>query len=78
MDNSTTNLPWNNDALNLMAICSYYISVLNLSLNTKQVSNDDISKHLKEQDEILEKDFKKDLEIIIEQNKTIIRLLKGE
>lgn len=68
---------WNEDALNMMAICSYVISIANLSLNQKQVSNDELMSHLDEQDNILSEQTETYLKKIVEQNEKIIELLKG-
>ncbi len=75
--NNETKMPWNYDILNIIAIASYLLSIQNLQLNTKQASNDDINKHLQEQDEILHEQNEKYLEKIIEQNNELLKLLKG-
>lgn len=75
--NNETKMAWNYDILNIISIASYLLSIQNLQLNTKQVSNDDINKHLQEQDEILHEQNEKYLEKIIEQNNELLKLLKG-
>jgi hypothetical protein len=75
--NNETQMPWNYDILNIIAIASYLLSIQNLQLNTKQASNDDLNQHLQKQDEILHEQNEKYLETIINQNKEIISLLKG-
>nr|DAG35127.1 MAG TPA: hypothetical protein [Caudoviricetes sp.] len=75
--NNKTKMPWNYDILNIIAIASYLLSIQNLQLNTKQTSNDDLNKHLQEQDEILQEQNEKYLSKIIEQNDEILKLLKG-
>lgn len=76
--NNNTQLPWNYDFLNILAIASYLLSVQNLELNQQQSSNDDLDKHLEEQDKILNEQNEKYLKKIIEQNEEIKRLLKGD
>ena len=46
-------------------------------MNKKQISNDEIMKHLEKQDKHLEEQDSKYLQKIIEQNEEIIKLLKG-
>ena len=75
--NNETKMPWNYDILNIISIASYLLSIQNLQLNQQQASNDDLSKHLKEQDDILQEQNEVYLKKIIEQNKEIIELLKG-
>lgn len=75
--NNETKMPWNYDILNIISIASYLLSIQNLQLNQQQASNDDLNKHLQKQDEILREQNEKYLETIVEQNKEIIRLLKG-
>ena len=70
-------MPWNYDILNIIAIASYLLSIQNLQLNQQQVSNDDLNKHLQEQDEILQEQNDKYLLKIIQQNEELLKLLKG-
>lgn len=74
--NNETRMPWNNDILNIISIASYLLSVQNLQLNQQQTSNDDLNKHLQEQDEILHEQNESYLEKIIRQNEKIIHLLE--
>lgn len=75
--NNETKMPWNYDILNIISIASYLLSIQNLQLNQRQASNDDLNKHLKEQDEILHEQNEVFFKKIIEQNEIIIKLLKG-
>lgn len=75
--NNETKMPWNYDILNIISIASYLLSIQNLQLNQQQTSNDDLNKHLQEQDDILQEQNEVYLKKIIEQNKEIIELLKG-
>ena len=75
--NNETKMPWNYDILNIISIASYLLSIQNLQLNQQQTSNDDLDKHLESQDNILQEQNEKYLKKIIEQNETIIKLLKG-
>lgn len=75
--NNNTQMPWNYDILNIIAIASYLLSIQNLQLNQQQASNDDLNKHLQEQDEILQEQNDKYLLKIIQQNEELLKLLKG-
>ena len=75
--NNETKMPWNYDILNIISIASYLLSIQNLQLNHQQTSNDDLNKHLQEQDDILQEQNEVYLKKIIEQNKEMIELLKG-
>ena len=75
--NNETKMPWNYDILNIISIASYLLSIQNLQLNQQQTSNDDINKHLKDQDEILHEQNEGYLTKIIQQNEEILTLLKG-
>lgn len=75
--NNETKMPWNYDILNIISIASYLLSVQNLQLNLQQTSNDDINKHLQDQDEILHEQNERYLTKIIQQNEEILTLLKG-
>lgn len=75
--NNKTKMPWNYDILNIISIASYLLSVQNLQLNQQQTSNDDINKHLQDQDEILHEQNERYLTKIIQQNEEILTLLKG-
>ena len=75
--NNETKMPWNYDILNIISIASYLLSIQNLQLNQQQTSNDDINKHLQDQDEILHEQNERYLTKIIQQNEEILTLLKG-
>lgn len=75
--NNETKMPWNYDILNIISIASYLLSIQNLQLNQQQTSNDDINKHLQNQDEILHEQNERYLTKIIQQNEEILTLLKG-
>lgn len=71
-----TNFNWDNDTLNLMSVLSYAIAIFNMQLNLKQVSTDELNKHLEKQDDILNKQNMDYLEKIVKQNEKIISLLE--
>ena len=73
-----TNLNWNNDLLNSMSVASFLISIRNLQLNEKEISNSELEKHMQDQDKILQEQNEKYLKTIIEHNLEIINLLKGD
>lgn len=73
-----TNLNWNNDLLNSMSVASFLISIRNLQLNEKEISNSELENHMQDQDKILQEQNEKYLKTIIEQNLEIINLLKGD
>lgn len=75
--NNNTQMPWNYDILNIIAIASYLLSVQNLQLNQKQTSNDELNEHLQKQDDILQEQNEKYLLKIIQQNEELLKLLKG-
>lgn len=62
--------------LDILTILSFIIGVKNLELNETQVNH--LEDHLKSQDSILQDTQNEMLKVIIEQNKKIISLLKGE
>lgn len=59
----------------LLNVLSLIIGLENLDLNQKQI--DGLTTHLNKQDDILEKDQNEMLRQILENQKTIINLLKG-
>lgn len=67
-----TNFNWDNDTLNLMSVLSYAIAIFNMQLNLKQVSTDELNKHLEKQDDILNKQNMDYLEKIVKQNENIL------
>lgn len=75
--NNNTQMPWNYDILNIIAIASYLLSAQNLQLNQQQTSNDDLNEHLQKQDDILQEQNDKYLLKIIQQNEELLKLLKG-
>ena len=75
--NNNTQMPWNYDILNIIAIASYLLSIQNLQLNQQQTSNDDLNEHLQKQDDILQEQNDKYLLKIIQQNEELLKLLKG-
>ena len=75
--NNKTELPWNYDFLNIIAIASYLLSIQNLQLNQQDLSNNILNEHLQKQDKILHEQNEKYLSKIIEQNELLIELLKG-
>lgn len=62
---------WLNTIANLLQVENY-------NLNLKDATNTEINKHLQLQDKILSENIEKKLDTIIEQNNTIIDLLKKE
>nr|DAI31726.1 MAG TPA: hypothetical protein [Bacteriophage sp.] len=75
--NNNTQMPWNYDILNIIAIASYLLSAQNLQLNQQQISNDELNEHLQKQDDILQEQNDKYLLKIIQQNEELLKLLKG-
>lgn len=75
--NNETKMPWNYDALNIITIASYILSIQNLQLNQQDLSNNKLNEHLHEQDKVLHEQNEKYLGKIIAQNDEIIELLKG-
>lgn len=68
-----------------LSVMANWCQLQSYEMNEKQLSNDDLMKHLQKQDNILEQQNQvldeqttKYLQIIIEQNKEILKLLKGE
>lgn len=67
-----------------LAVMSDWCQLESYQMNQKQLSNDDLMKHLQKQDNVLEnqnqildEQTNQYLKKIIEQNETVIRLLKG-
>ena len=75
--NNETKMPWNYDILNIISIASYLLSIQNLQLNQKDLTNNTLNEHLQKQDKILHEQNEKYLSKIIKQNEEIIKLLKG-
>lgn len=61
-----------------LAVVSNYCQIQSYEMDKKQISNDELMKHLEYQDMILNEQTNDYLKKIIEQNETIINLLKGE
>lgn len=70
-------MPWNYDVLNIISIASYLLSIQNLQLNQKDLTNNTLNEHLHEQDKILHEQNEIYLSKIIEQNEELLKLLKG-
>jgi len=62
---------WLNTMANLLQIENY-------NLNLKDATNTQLNNHLQQQDQILSEQIGKKLDIIIQQNEEIIKLLKKE
>lgn len=75
--NNNTQMPWNYDILNIIAIASYLLSIQNVQLNQQQTSNNELNEHLHKQDDILQEQNDKYLLKIIQQNEELLKLLKG-
>lgn len=67
-----------------LSVMSNWCQLESYQMNQKQLSNDDLMKHLQKQDNVLENQNRmldeqtnQYLKKIIEQNETIINLLKG-
>lgn len=67
-----------------LSVVSNWCQLESYQMNQKQLSNDDLMKHLQKQDNVLEKQNQildeqtnQYLRKIMEQNETIIKLLKG-
>lgn len=61
-----------------LAVVSNYCQIQSYEMDKKQISNDELMKHLEYQDMILNEQTNDYLKKIIEQNEIIINLLKGE
>lgn len=71
----------NNNELNILDILSIvnlYLSILNHEENFKQTSNNELLKELYKQDDLINNKIIEKLNILEEQNKTILQLLKGD
>lgn len=71
----------NNNELNILDIVSIvnlYLSILNHEENFKQTSNNELLKELYKQDDLINNKIIEKLNILEEQNKTILQLLKGD
>lgn len=68
-----------------LSVMSNWCQLESYQMNQKQLSNDDLMKHLQKQDnvleeqnQVLEEQTTKYLKTIIEQNKEILKILKEE
>lgn len=64
--------------LDIVSIASFYLSILNYEENLKQTSNNELLKELYKQDDLINNKIIEKLNILEEQNKTILQLLKGD
>ena len=69
---------FNNSFLDMMSVLGFAISIYNLILNEKQISNDELAKEVQINRSKIDEQNDKYLETIIEQNDQIINLLKGK
>ena len=69
---------FNNSSLDIMSVLGFAISIYNLILNEKQISNDELAKEVQTNRDKINEQNDKYLETIIEQNNQIINLLKGK
>ena len=75
MNNQQSGL-FNDEFLDMMSVIGFAISIYNLMLNEKQLSNDDVAREVQINRSKLDEQNDKDLETIIEQNNKIISLLE--
>lgn len=69
---------FNNSFLDMVSVLGFAISIYNLILNEKQISNDELAKEVQTNRDKINEQNDKYLETIIEQNNQIINLLKGK
>lgn len=69
---------FNNSFLDMMSVLGFAISIYNLILNEKQISNDEVAKEVQTNRDKINEQNDKYLETIVEQNNQIINLLKGK
>ena len=62
----------------LLTLLGTLLGILNYQENLKQISNDDLLEELRHQDNDLFSTVIKQNELIIRQNREIIRMLRGE
>lgn len=67
-----------NEASVLLNIVANMCQLMDFQMNMSQLSNDDIMKHLIEQDQVLAEQTNIYLKKIVEQNEEIIKLLKNK
>lgn len=75
MNNQQSGL-FNDEFLDMMSVIGFAISIYNLMLNEKQLSNDDVAREVQINRSKLDEQNDKYLETIIEQNNKIISLLE--
>jgi len=75
MNNQQSGL-FNDEFLDMMSVIGFAISIYNLMLNEKQLSNDDVAREVQINRGKLDEQNDKYLETIIEQNNKIINLLE--
>lgn len=62
----------------ILSIIANMCQVMDFQMNMAQLSNDDLMKHLLQQDKVLDEQTNIYLKKIIEQNEEIIELLKNK
>ena len=75
MNNQQSDL-FSDEFLDMMSVIGFAISIYNLMLNEKQLSNDDVTREVQINRSKLDEQNDKYLETIIEQNNKIINLLE--
>lgn len=66
-----------NDSWEMLNRLANLAQIADFTMDLQQLSNDDLMKHLLEQDKILDEQTNIYLKKIVEQNEVIINLLKG-
>lgn len=69
---------FNDNFLDMISIIGFAISIYNLKLNEKQISNDELAKEVQINRSKIDEQNDKYLETIVEQNNKIINLLRGK
>lgn len=67
---------FNDEFLDMMSVIGFAISIYNLMLNEKQISNDDVAKEVQINRNKLDEQNDIYLKEIVEQNKKILKLLE--
>lgn len=62
----------------ILSIVANMCQLMDFQMNVSQLSNDDLMKHLLQQDKVLDEQTSIYLKKIIEQNEEIIKLLKNK
>lgn len=68
----------NNDNYFVLSIVANMCQLMDFQLNITQLSNDDLMRHLLQQDRVLDEQTNLYLKKIIDQNEEIIKLLKNK